>query len=108
MSIFAIDFDGTLCENKYPYIGEPKIEMIEKLKSLKSNGHKLILWTCRSDDRLKEAVEWCGQFDLIFDTINSNPHYEISKWNNNPRKVGADYYIDDKSLTPDKFLELTF
>ena len=108
MSIFAVDFDGTICENKYPYIGDPKIEMIEKLKSLKSNGHKLILWTCRSDERLNEAVEWCKQFNLIFDTVNSNPHYEISKWNNNPRKVGADYYIDDKSLTPEKFLELTF
>ena len=57
--IIAVDFDGTLCENKYPEIGEPNKEMITYLKDRQSNGDKLILWTCRIDEMLDNAVRWC-------------------------------------------------
>ncbi len=30
--IIAVDFDGTLCENKFPEIGEANKEMIKYLK----------------------------------------------------------------------------
>lgn len=43
--IIAVDFDGTLCENKWPEIGEPKKGVIEYLKERRKNGAKLILWT---------------------------------------------------------------
>ena len=105
MKILAVDFDGTLCENCYPAIGNPKIEIIERLKECQKSGNKLILWTCRSDNYLKDAVDWCKEHGLVFDAVNSNPNCEIAKWNNDPRKVGADYYLDDKSITPEKFLE---
>ena len=29
--IIAVDFDGTLCENKWPEIGEPNTELISYL-----------------------------------------------------------------------------
>ena len=44
--VFAIDFDGTLCTDAYPEIGEPKQASINFCNS-KAEGHKLILWTCR-------------------------------------------------------------
>ena len=44
----AVDFDGTLCENKWPDIGNANLELIEQLKYAKGKGAKLILWTCRS------------------------------------------------------------
>lgn len=31
-NIIAVDFDGTLCENKWPEIGMPNEEVIEYLK----------------------------------------------------------------------------
>lgn len=31
-NIIAVDFDGTLCENKWPEIGMPNEELIEYLK----------------------------------------------------------------------------
>lgn len=31
-NIIAVDFDGTLCENKWPEIGEPNKELIAYLK----------------------------------------------------------------------------
>lgn len=48
--IIAVDFDGTLCENKYPEIGKPNGVLIDDLKMRKDNGAKLILWTCRVGD----------------------------------------------------------
>ena len=30
-NIIAVDFDGTLCENKYPDIGEPNMDLLISL-----------------------------------------------------------------------------
>lgn len=70
--IIAVDFDGTLCENKWPAIGEPNTELIDYLKTEMDRGSKLILWTCRSDGELYDAVEWCTKHGFIFDSINKN------------------------------------
>ena len=46
--VIAVDFDGTLVENGvYPYASKPIIKNIEYVKKMKSEGHKIILWTCR-------------------------------------------------------------
>ena len=58
-NIIAVDFDGTLCTNKYPDIGEPNKNLIAYLKKRQSNGDKLILWTSRNEDQTRQAVEWC-------------------------------------------------
>lgn len=44
---YAVDFDGTLCENAYPEIGAPNLPLIDKLISCRRLGAKIILWTCR-------------------------------------------------------------
>ena len=36
--IIAVDFDGTMCENKWPEIGEPNLELIAYLK--KASGSR--------------------------------------------------------------------
>ena len=56
VKIIAVDFDGTLCENSWPEIGEPNEELIEYLRNRKKDGDKLILWTCRVEDMLQKAV----------------------------------------------------
>ena len=53
----AVDFDGTLCVNKWPGIGEPVAEMLAFCTAKKAAGVRLILWTNRTGDRLAEAVE---------------------------------------------------
>ena len=45
--IIAVDFDGTLCKNCWPDIGEPNHKLIDYLMECYFNGAKLILWTCR-------------------------------------------------------------
>lgn len=43
--IIAVDFDGTLCENKWPEIGEANEDMIYYLRKRQAEGDKLILWS---------------------------------------------------------------
>ena len=109
--VIAVDFDGTICENKFPEIGDPFIGVILKLIDLKNMGHKLILWTCRRDDRLEEAVRWCEKYKLFFDAVNNNLPENIVAYGGDTRKIAADYYIDDKNssldLIPYKVVEYT-
>ncbi len=94
--IIAVDFDGTLCENKWPDIGEPNTELIIYLKNQQNLGAKLILWTCRAEDRLERAVAWCIEQGLIFDGVNENLPEIIELFGSDTRKIYADEYIDDK------------
>lgn len=94
----AIDFDGCLCTNKWPDIGVPNWPVIERAKKEQENGAGLILWTCREDDRLKEAVEACRKWGLIFDAVNESLPEWIESWGTTPRKIGATEYWDDRAV----------
>lgn len=95
--IIAVDFDGTLCEFKYPEIGAPNKKLIEEIKSRTSDT--FILWTCRCGKRLEEAVEWCKKQGLNFQYINENAKERLEKYGNDTRKISADEYWDDKGKT---------
>lgn len=98
--IYAVDFDGTLCEDKYPRIGAPNTELIDFLKRQQKIGNKVILWTCRSGELLEKAVQWCARnHGLIFDAVNENLPGLVAAYGNDSRKVYADYYIDDHAYT---------
>ena len=96
--IVAVDFDGTLCENKYPEIGAPKKEVIQAIKDYQSFGWKIILWTCRNYEALDKAVEWCNNHGLHFDAVNTNLPEVQDTFGGDTRKVFADVYIDDKNV----------
>jgi hypothetical protein len=101
--IIAVDFDGTLCENKWPKIGEPNDEIIDYLKSQKRQGVKIILWTCRIEDRLANAVRWGKEHGLEFDAVNENVPEAIELFGGDSRKVFAHEYIDDRMCAKFKF-----
>ena len=96
--IIAVDFDGTLVEDKFPEIGEPKDRVWEDVKNAQRNGAKIILWTSRDNERLKAAVEFCTQRGLHFDAINDNLDECKVLFNNDTRKVYANEYWDDKAV----------
>lgn len=101
--IIAVDFDGTLFENDWPNIGEPKWNVINWCKNQKELGHTLVLWTCRGDDDLDKAIEACKNVGIIFDAINSNMADKIEHFNgHDSRKIGADIYLDDKAVRPEE------
>lgn len=96
--IIAVDFDGTLVEDKFPEIGEPREEVWEKVLRVQKKGCKIILWTSRDNERLKDAVEFCVQRGLHFDAINENLDECKVLFNNDTRKVYANEYWDDKAV----------
>lgn len=98
--IIAVDFDGTLCSPAWPGIGEENTGLIEYLKEQKEKGTRLILWTCRSGEMLREAVGWCKERGLEFDAVNENLPELIELYQNDCRKINADIYIDDKAANP--------
>ena len=98
-NIIAVDFDGTLCNECYPAIGEANLPLIDVLKQRRKNGDKLILWTCREEEMLDHAVQWCNYYGLFFDAVNDNIDEIKRKYRHNSRKITADIYVDDKAMT---------
>lgn len=103
-TIYAVDFDGTLCESKFPDIGAPNMFLINHLIKRRMQGNKIILWTCRCGFRLQAAVDWCKLQGLEFDSVNENLP-EIVEWfgGTESRKIHADVFIDDKAVNKPKY-----
>ena len=101
--VIAIDFDGTLCENDYPNIGKPHLNVINLALERKKNGAALILWTCREGEMLENAINWCKSYGLEFDTVNNNLPEWVEMFGTNPRKIGATEYWDDRAINTNVF-----
>lgn len=76
--------------------------MVAFAKTVKAQGHKIILWTSRAGVDLENAVEWCRLQGIVFDAVNEPLPEQIKRWGNDTRKIYADYYIDDKNMTIDQ------
>ncbi len=95
--IIAVDFDGTIVEHKYPQIGEIIPGAFEVLQELQENGHKLILWTFRDGEYLKDAVDFCLENGIMFYAVNESlPNEDFNKYMS--RKINADVFIDDRNV----------
>ncbi|MFC2110710.1 BT0820 family HAD-type phosphatase [Bacteroidota bacterium] len=96
--IIAVDFDGTIAEDKYPKIGEPMLFAFETMKKLQQQGHRLILWTVRTGKRLDQAVDFCKKNGIEFYAVNKNYPEEILDCKTTSRKIYADIFIDDRNV----------
>jgi len=102
----GIDFDGTCVTHEYPEIGR-EIGAVSVLKELTDKGHQLILFTMRSDRKvktnfgnydeffLKDAVDWFQKNDIPLYGIQKDP--DQNSWTDSP-KAYANIYIDDAAL----------
>lgn len=95
--IVAVDFDGCLVEDRFPEIGKIKQSVFDAVKDRQRQGEKIILWTSRDHEMLKQAVEFCTNKGLHFDAINDNLDEVKVLFANNTRKIFADEYWDDKA-----------
>ena len=96
--IVAVDFDGTLVLNKYPFCENPNMKLINFIKDHR-NEYVWILWTCRHTEQLDMALRYLwDEHGLTFDFVNSNVPWLIDEYGDT-RKVYADYYLDDKNTT---------
>lgn len=95
--VIAIDFDGTIVEHRYPFIGKIRPFAFETMEALQIKGHRLILWSHRSGKKLEEAVNFCKAHGIEFYAVNKNYPEEV--WDeNDSRKILADIYIDDRNV----------
>lgn len=106
----CIDFDGTCVTHDYPDIGKD-IGAVPVLKELVEKGHRLILFTMRSDRKKKkkvngqeviveekvltEAVQWFEDNGIPLYGIQKNPTQRF--WTSSPKAYGH-LYIDDAAL----------
>jgi hypothetical protein len=97
--IIAVDFDGILCENRFPEIGPQHDEMVSFIREVIDKGHEVVLWTSRVGEELTAAVDWCEVRGIHFCAVNENAPSNIAKYKakypSGTRKVYADVYIDD-------------
>ncbi|GHU77825.1 hypothetical protein AGMMS49992_26850 [Clostridia bacterium] len=96
--VIAIDFDGTLCSDAYPDIGNAREAIIKLAKEAQRYGANIVLWTCREGDLLNEALTWCKKHGLQFAAVNDNIPARKAFWGNNTRKVGYDEIWDDRAV----------
>ena len=95
----AVDFDGTIVTHKYPKIGEPLPNSFSVLRQLARDGHKLILWSVREGELLKEAVDYCKEHGVEFYAVNRDYPEEKAEENKvYSRKIKADVFIDDRNI----------
>ena len=94
--IIAIDFDGTVVEDRFPKIGKEKPFAFDTLRRLLADVHRLILWTVRSGTHLDEAVAFCKERGVEFYAINESfAGEQLGKYS---RKINADLFIDDRNI----------
>ena len=95
--IIAVDFDGTIVENKYPRIGKEILFATDTLKALNKQGHQLILWSVRRGKQLEEAVAFCEERGVEFYAVNKSYPEEVFD-EGISRKINADIFIDDRNI----------
>jgi hypothetical protein len=94
----AVDFDGTIVEHEYPKIGRPIPFALDVLRKLQQEErHRLILWTMREGRLLQDAIEYCEKNGVYFYAHNKN-YPEETYQDGDPRKIGADIFIDDRNI----------
>lgn len=97
MKTFVIDIDGTLCTNTNGQYQDaiPKMEMIAKVNSLSALGHSIVLFTARGSTT---GIDWRKITEKQLHDWGIDYHELILG------KPFGDYYIDDKSLTFEEFI----
>lgn len=92
--LVAIDFDGTLTKkddfiNKDIIFDKRAIKWLRKIRKLPI---KLILWTCRENEKLEIAINELKKIGIEFDYLN-----EDNNKRGIHRKISAEFYIDDRA-----------
>lgn len=95
--VIAVDLDGTLClgtawDEESARNAEPRTEIIEKVNQLFEKNF-IVIYTARRDHLLPSSLEWLRRNNVRYHAISN-------------LKVGAELYLDDHSITEEKFMEL--
>ncbi len=107
-----IDLDDTICSTKNgDYENSiPKENVIKKIKEYKNLGFEIIIYTSRNmrtykgnvdlikANTLPIIIKWLKKFNVPYDQII------VGK----PWPSFGGFYVDDKAIRPDEFINLTY
>jgi hypothetical protein len=96
--VLAVDFDGTIVEDRYPEIGKTLPFAIDTLKRLHADGHRIVLWTFRHGRPLRNAVEFLESHGVQLYAVNQSFPEESEQLDGYSRKIHADWFIDDRNI----------
>ncbi len=91
----VVDFDGVICEHRFPDVGEPTEGVQEALDTLRKAGYRIVIHSCRTSFKFKNVLIG-DQFDRIKEYMK---HYKLpfdDVWV--PDKPIGVAYIDDKAM----------
>lgn len=107
--IFDVDDTITFTENGDYKNSRPNLPLIEKLKEYKNAGYEIVLFTSRNmrtyngnvgkitANTLPIIITWLEKHNVPFDEIH------VGK----PWCGTEGFYVDDKAIRPDEFVNLT-
>jgi len=97
--VVAIDFDKTIYNSEFPEVGVVFKTAREYINLLHRDGYYIVINSCRTLGIDVETAKFALKADDIkYDKFNENNPSWITAFGNDSRKIGADIYIDDKSL----------
>jgi len=105
--VICVDVDDTICStvNRDYANSEPIMPIVEKLRQAKAAGYQVVLYTARgqgrsdgqwetvADEVLGEVVAFCERHAVPYDRIVLG-------------KPWAKWYVDDKAIRPNEFLDI--
>ena len=97
----VIDFDGTICDHRYPNVGPPKMGVRESLMRFKMMGLRIVVHSVRTASYWRQLapddaeLDPVNQIDVVRDFMNKHklPYDEICLAD----KPLAVAYIDDRA-----------
>tara|TARA_B100002019_G_C21005194_1_gene467247 strand:- start:107 stop:472 length:366 start_codon:yes stop_codon:yes gene_type:complete len=113
MKNIIVDLDGTITiddKDKQYFEKEVNFSLVDKLKEYKAMGYKIVIFTARNMNTYKGDLHKIKRYTLplILKWLDDNsiPYDEViigKPW------CGFDgFYIDDKSIRPDEFINLSY
>lgn len=97
-AVLAIDFDGTICDSKWPECGPQRVLAGYFINRLVKEGYGVIINTCREGIPLANAISWLNKQEINYHYVNCNFPHMIELYGADCRKISADVYIDDKCI----------
>jgi phosphoglycolate phosphatase-like HAD superfamily hydrolase len=93
---YCFDLDGTICTQEEDYaLARPYPAILERLRILQEAGHRILLYTARGsgtgrdwqDVTRRQLEDWGVSYDGLY-----------------MGKPAADIYVDDRAMSPAKFM----
>ena len=99
--IIAIDFDGTICEDKFPDYGKLRDGAKDAIIALYAEPDvAIIINTCRHDEW--GVMDYLFRKNIPFGMVNEN-HRGLIDLYGDCRKIAANVYVDDHNVFAERY-----